>query len=95
MLISNVAIERRSTVLALMLIILIAVMAAELLLSGMIARERFGSDPISESSELVSSMAGTSSPLGKSLPVTETARSTPEHDHTTQEQQEHAESLAQ
>lgn len=47
-----------------LLIILITVMSAELLLSGMISRERFGSDPIAESSELVSSMAGTGSPFG-------------------------------
>jgi Aerotolerance regulator N-terminal/von Willebrand factor type A domain len=79
-----------------LLIILIAVMAAELLLSGMIARERFGSDPISESSELVASMAATSSPFGDAPTlVTGGARGPQRHAvvHTKQKQEESVESF--
>lgn len=46
-----------------LLIILMAVVTAELLLSGMIARERFGSEPIPEANELVTRMAGTRNTL--------------------------------
>jgi hypothetical protein len=77
-----------------LLIVLIVVMAAELLLSGIIARERFGSAPISESSELVSSMAGTASPF-EEKPVTISGMRTPKDGvHSTQTKEERVGSLA-
>jgi hypothetical protein len=78
-----------------LLMVLIAVMATELLLSGMIARERFGSAPISESSELVSSMAGTASPFDEK-PVAVSGLGTPQEPQsvrTVPNQENHVENL--